>query len=454
MFTMSLDRVASCTGGQLMGSDKPMIVAVSTDSRSVVNGELFVALRGDNFDGAEFTAAAAQRGAAAVMQERVTQVLPCVLVENSLVALGLLARENRRHFTGPVIGITGSSGKTSTKEMISSILAECGRVHATPRNLNNEIGVPQTLLGLSSEHEFAVVEMGAAKPGDINYLCEFVEPTISVLTNAQAAHIQGFGSVDAVAATKGEIFQCLSPSGIAVINADDVYCDEWLATAKQAQRCLFSLSRDDVDVYARDIDVSVPGATRFTLVTASGSADIQLPVPGRHMVANALAAAAASMAAGAEIQQVVSGLESMQLVAGRLSLATVAGVSLIDDSYNANPGSVGAAIEVLAAYRQRKILVLGQMAELGTDAEAIHQQLALAAKQAGVDTLFAVGDYAVQMAESFGENGHGFSSKERLLAALLPTVQRGDVILVKGSRSAGMEMVVQQLSNYLLREDD
>ncbi len=445
---LNLQAIAAATGGVLSGEDLS-VERVCTDSRKVQKGDIFVALSGDNFDGNQFVGTAKQAGAVAAIVSATTDLLPNIRVSDTRRALGLIARENRRRFGGPLVAITGSSGKTSTKEMLAAIFAQCGEVFATAGNLNNEIGVPLSLLAISAQHQFAVIEMGAAKQGDIHYLCEFAEPTIAVLTNAQRAHIEGFGSLQGVAETKGEIFRGLAKGGLAIINADDANCALWQSYASHVQQRLFSLVREDVDVFARDIDLSEPGRVRFELVSFAGSAKVCMPLSGRHMVANALAAAAAALSAGASLGEVVCGLESVRGVSGRLLRRDIADIALIDDSYNANPGSVRAAIEVLGASKGRKILALGHMAELGAEAAQQHREIAAYARENRLDAAFFVGEYACMMATEFGHNGSAFSDKPSLISALKNYLQAGDTVLVKGSRSAEMEVVVDVLADDL-----
>lgn len=446
---MNLQQIVDSASGILCG-ENIQFSGLSTDTRSIKKGDLFVALSGENFDGNQFVENAKKSGAIAALVTKTTDILPNVLVSDSRRALGLLARENRRRFSGALVAVTGSSGKTSTKEMLASIFAQRGDVFATKGNLNNEIGVPLSLLAIEEKHRFAVIEMGAAKQGDIAYLCEFAEPDIAVLTNAQPAHIAGFLSLEGVAKTKGEIFSCLPKHGLAVINADDVYCELWQENAKHVKQRLFSLVREDVDVFARDIDLSVPGKVQFELVSFNGSAKVCMPLSGRHMVANALAAAAASLSAGVSLGDVVAGLESMRSVSGRLLRREVAGVALIDDSYNANPGSVRAAIDVLASSSGRKVFVMGHMGELGPEAPLRHREIAAYARENRIDTLLVVGEFAPLMAEEFGAKSVAFAKKAELIAMINKFVEAGDTVLVKGSRSAAMEEVVDALATELL----
>ncbi len=445
---MMLSQIAELVGGVHRGDDVA-IHSVSTDSRNMPDQALFVALRGEKFDGNQFVEGAKQRGAVAALVSSPSTHLPCVEVVDTRKALGIVARENRRAYSGPVIALTGSSGKTSTKELLAAILSEEGPVLATRGNLNNEIGLPLTLLNISHHHRYAVTEMGAAKSGDIAYLCRFAEPTIAILTNAQAAHIAGFGSLDGVANTKGEIFTALAAEGVAIINADDVYADLWLKMAAHCRRRTFSLHSSSADVYASDINRDQQGNQSFTLCSFAGNVAVTLPLPGEHMIRNALAAAAAALSAGATLQSVAAGLGRAKNAEGRLSRHDIGGITLFDDSYNANPGSVAAAIKVLAEQLGTRYLVLGTMAELGENAPQHHRDIALMARQSGIECLLCVGEFAELMAAEFGDGGRAFRDKIALQQDVLQHIRSGDAVLVKGSRSAAMDTVVQALKTNL-----
>jgi UDP-N-acetylmuramoyl-tripeptide--D-alanyl-D-alanine ligase len=426
------------------------VAAVSTDTRTLVPGALYVALVGERFDGHDFLAVAAERGAvAAVVSRRVEAcTLPQLLVDDTQVALGRIARINRRRFNGVLIGVTGSAGKTTCKEMIAAILAASSQDQVTPvlatrGNLNNEIGVPLTLLSIAPEHRFAVIEMGAGQPGDIAYLCRFAEPDIGLVTTALPAHLERMGSVEAIAETKGGLFAGLKGSGVAIVNADSEFVPLWLRQAGSRRVVTFALDAV-ADVTARDLHSTTEGQ-HFTLVTAAGEIAVTLPLLGRHNVRNALGAAAAALAAGASLAAVQRGLAQMKAVPGRLQPRRgLHGETVIDDTYNANPGAVKAAIDVLADFGGRRRLVLGNMAELGPDAESLHVEVARHARARGIDELLCVGPFAAAQAMAFGSAAQAFADNDALLAALarLPAV---DAVLVKGSRSAGMEVAVRQL---------
>ncbi len=421
--------------------------AVSTDTRTLAPGSLFVALRGENFDGHDFVAEAVRRGAAALLCSRpIDASVPVLAVADTLVALGELGRFNRELFTGTVVALTGSAGKTTTKEMIAAILGRQGVVLATAGNLNNEIGVPLTLLALHPALRYAVIEMGAAKPGDIRYLGALVRPDVAVLTNALPAHLQGFGSLQAVAATKGEIYDALGPDGVAVLNVDEPFADAWLARIG-ARTVLRASARGAVTADVRAEDVMMhEGNASFRLVSAAGAVRIALDVPGVQQVANAVCAAAAAVALGLGLDAIRDGLESLAPVSGRMQRRVGArGCVLIDDSYNANPGSVRAAIDSLATFAGTRVLALGNMAELGEQSRELHREIGAHARARGIDRLVACGPHADAVAEGFGPGASALGSREAVAAACREFDRAGSVILVKGSRSAGMEAVVAAL---------
>lgn len=421
--------------------------AVSTDTRTLAPGSLFVALRGEHFDGHDFVAEAVRRGAAALLCSRpVEAAVPVLVVADTLVALGQLGRFNRELFTGTVVALTGSAGKTTTKEMIAAILGRDGPVLATAGNLNNEIGVPLTLLALHPALRYAVIEMGAGKPGDIRYLGALVRPDVAVLTNALPAHLEGFGSLQAVAATKGEIYEALGPDGVAVLNVDEPFAEAWLARIG-ARTVLRASAKGAVDADVRADDVSMhEGSAVFRLVSAAGAVRVALGVPGVQQVANAVCAAAAAVALGVGLDAIRDGLESLAPVSGRMQRRLGAhGCVLIDDSYNANPGSVRAAIDSLATFDGTRVLVLGNMAELGAQSRELHREAGVHARVRGIERVLACGPHADAVAEGFGPGAVALASREEVAAACREFDRAGSVILVKGSRSAGMEAVVAAL---------
>ncbi len=431
--------------GELHGKAKTLSFSgVSTDTREVVPGQLFVALSGPHFDGHDFVAYAIQKGAvAAVVAHPVDAPAPQIIVSDTQRAYAQLAANWRQQFVIPLIAITGSNGKTTVKEMLAAIMSRKGSVLATQANFNNEVGVPRTLLDLRAEHIAAVVEEGASRPGDIAYLTAFVQPTVAMVTNAAGAHLEGFGSLDAVAKTKGEIFEHLPASGVAVINADDAFADLWRSQAGDRSITHFSLSvESNAEVRG---ELTADGLLR--IFTPAGDVQVALPLEGRHNIANALAATAAALAAGAGITDVKTGLESMQVVPGRLQRkAGMHGAQIIDDTYNANPASLKAALDVLAQYPGDRYLALGDMAELGAKALEYHQQAGRQAREVGVSRLYAVGECSQHAAQAFGEHGQHFTAQDALISRLQADLHKGVTLLVKGSRSAQMENVVAALS--------
>ena len=416
---------------------------VCTDSRQVQAGDLFVALSGENFNADEFVVeVATKQASAAVVSQKQSVKIPQLVVSDTRLALGHIAAQQREQFTAPVIALTGSAGKTSTKEMLASILAEQGEVLATKGNLNNEIGVPLTLLQLAPQHRYAVIEMGAAKSADIAYLCQFAKPNIALVTNALQAHLAGFGSRDNIAKTKGEIYLGLGVNGTAVINIDSEYAVLWQQQAGKAKQLTFSLVDHSADIYAENI-VEHGRATDFVLCAHGKKQTVQLNLLGRHNVANALAAAAAATAAGASLEAIKDGLEKVAAVAGRLNIIRVnKKLTIIDDTYNANPDAVKVAIDVLAQTDGQTCLVLGDMGELGENELALHHDVGVYCRQQAVSHLIAIGSLSQQAAEGFGADALWFETVEQFQAAGLPLCDKGTV-LVKGSRSSRMERVVE-----------
>ncbi len=440
---LSLAQVAGPLRGRLLGADR-RFGAVSTDSRQVARGELFVALPGERFDGHDFVAAAGARGASAALVSRPGQYpLPCLQVADTARALGALGQLNRDGFAGALVGITGSNGKTTAKNMLAGILARRGGTLATRGNFNNRIGLPLTLSRLAPRHRYAVVEMGASRAGDIAYLAGLARPDVAVLLNAQAAHLEGFGSLREVAEAKGEIYQSLGPGGSGVLNADSEFSALWRELLGARSAVSFGLSAA-ADWRASAIRDEGARGCAFALAGPAGRHPVRLRLAGAHNVGNALAAAAAAAALGVAAEDIVAGLESTRAAPGRLCVGRAAsGALVIDDSYNANPGSVRAAIDVLVKTPGRHCLILGAMAELGEDSEALHRQVGDYARRRGVECLWLVGGAAPA--------ARGFGARARVFAAIeeLPDpAQRfaaGDAILVKGSRGAAMERVVAML---------
>jgi UDP-N-acetylmuramoyl-tripeptide--D-alanyl-D-alanine ligase len=447
--TFCLAQLAQICGGTLQGQDVEFS-ALSIDSRSIKMGELFVALKGPSFDGHAFVKAAEQGGAVALLVEQfVESDLPQVIVKDSRRALGELASAWRMQYQIPVIAVTGSNGKTTVKEMLASILSQQGKVLATKGNLNNEIGVPLTLMRINSEHRYAVIEMGANHHGEIRYLTNLAKPTVALLNNAGPAHLEGFGDIAGVAKAKGEIFEGLQKDGVAIINADDKYTAVWDSICAAIAHQHFGINHP-ADVSATDLHPVDGAGYRFKLHAGSTSVDVMLPLPGRHNVMNALAASAAAIAAGATLTSVKDGLQALAAVGGRLQVKqNSAGVTVIDDTYNANPASLQAGLDVLNESESgEKILVLADMGELGEHALSMHQQMGEQAKSCGVDRLFTFGEMAQHSAQAFGDRASHFATQDELIGELksaLTVSGKRATVMVKGSRSMQMERVVAAL---------
>ncbi len=436
--------------------------SVGTDSRAVAPGQLFVALRGEHFDGHDFVAQAAAAGAAAALVDtrwadsQTTAALPLAVVDDTRLALGTLAAAWRARFTLPLIGVTGSNGKTTVKDMCAAILRAQARrdgyggegddgILATRGNFNNDIGLPLTLFELRAGHRGAVIEMGMNRPGEIAYLSRLAQPTVAIVNNAQRAHLLGLGSLAEVARAKGEIYTGLGGAGggVAVINADDAHAGYWRTL--NAGRAIVTFGIDQAaDVRGR---CTLHGlGLRLELAAPQGSAVISLQVPGLHNARNAVGAAAACLAAGVTFDAVVEGLSTFTAAQGRLQRRTGPGGCLVlDDTYNANPDSVRAGIDVLAATPGRKILVLGDMGEIGEASAQLHDEIGGYAKSRGVDRLYALGEMSAVAVRNFGDGGCHFDSPDILATALAGLLDADTVVLVKGSRFMRMERVVEQL---------
>ncbi|HEX4152954.1 MAG TPA: UDP-N-acetylmuramoyl-tripeptide--D-alanyl-D-alanine ligase [Steroidobacteraceae bacterium] len=445
----TLQEAASAIGGTLVGDDRPF-GAVSSDSRTLPAGALFVALRGPNFDGAQFVAAAAQRGAVgALLQAAIPGApIPQIVVPDTLDALQRLARAWREQFSIPIVGVGGSNGKTTAKEMTAAILSRRGSCLATRGNLNNHIGVPLTLLRLEPGHRSAVIEMGANRIGDVAELVRLARPSVGFITNAGAEHLEGFGDLDGVARGEGEMAAGLEADAAAVINADDAYANYWRGVASASRIVTFGLA------HAAEFTALSPAqeidrgefVTRFTLDCPLGERAIVLKAGGAHNISNALGAAAAASAAGASLEDIAAGLGDFRAVAGRLQLKPgLKGSWIIDDSYNANPSSVRAGLDVLKAVAGDTWLVLGDMAELGAHTEQSHADLGSYARRCGVKRLFAFGPQSSRAAETFGSGAEWFPDAESLMRRLQAQIAPGVTVLVKGSRVNRLERVVQAL---------
>lgn len=458
MFTLAQAslRVA---GSRIHGDASQGFERISTDSRTAGPGDLFVALKGEHFDAHDFLSEVAARGVAAVMVRQLPEgyMLPALLVDDTLRALGALARDWRRGFSRPLVAVTGSNGKTTVKEMIAAIFAAAvgeGRRLATRGNLNNEIGVPLTLFRLTPEHALAVVELGMNHPGETAVLAALTEPTIALVNNAQREHQEFMATVEAVALEHASVIHALSEGGVAVYPADDAYSGIWRVAATGRRTLEFALGRaeqslDDVpgDVRGRLLD-----GRRLEVATTQGTVEIALRVLGEHNARNALAAIAAALAAGVALSDICKGLEQFESIKGRLqvktaSIAECAGATVIDDSYNANPDSMRAAIEVLAQQTEPRILVIGDMGEVGDHGPEFHREIGAYARESGIDAMYALGEASRAACQMFGANARHFNSMEALLEALLAAgLDRHATVLVKGSRFMRMERVVDALT--------
>ncbi len=451
---MDLLAAARATAGQLYG-DNPIFAGVSTDSRTLNHGDLFIALRGDKFDGHAYLAAAQARGAVGAIvaadagaATRSDCTLPLIEVADTRLSLGALAADWRSRFALPLIAVTGSNGKTTTKEMIASILhaAHPGAVLATRGNYNNDIGLPLTLLRLQAKHRVAIIEMGMNHPGEIAYLAGIARPTVAVITNAQRAHLAGMGTLEAVATEKGSIFSGLDENGVAVFNADDPWADLWRRQSRGLAVMTFGFARP-ADIGGR---FRLHGLeTHLTVFVPGGSTlELELSVAGQHNARNALAAAAACLAAGVSADAVHCGLTAFRGLQGRLQQRPAQhGALLLDDSYNANPDSVRAAIDVLAATIGKKVLVLGDMGEIGEMSGQFHDEIGGYAKSQGIDRLFALGEASTLAAHNFGHGGAHFSEIGSLIEAVHAELAPGTTVLVKGSRFMRMERVAKAISS-------
>ncbi|MCP3674345.1 MAG: UDP-N-acetylmuramoyl-tripeptide--D-alanyl-D-alanine ligase [Gammaproteobacteria bacterium] len=447
MTPMTLQEAAINTSGTILGNAVNQQITfndVATDSRVSMSNKLFIALKGENFNGHDFLDKAVSQGAVACMldEDRET-TLPVLKVDNTIRAMGKLAKSVREKILLSCIGITGSCGKTTVKEMIASILTVKGKVLATKGNFNNAIGVPLTLFRLSEDDQFAVIEMGASKSGDIDEIAQLVMSDVAVITNIGAAHLQGLGTIAGVAKVKGELLDHLDSKGTAVIEYGSPWIEQWNQQLSDSQKVsTFSGSNIKADFTAKEIQLDIEKLS-FLASTPAGDINIQLAIPGKHNIENALAAMAASMAVGASLESCQKGLAEMSPVNGRLQvLAGINGSKMINDSYNSNPISLKAAIEMLSEYEGKKVLVLGDMAELGEGADTAHFDAGQQAKEIGLDAIYATGKLSLSSVKGFGKGAEHFESKELLSKALKEKINENWTLLIKGSRSAAMEEVV------------
>ncbi len=448
MKTIMLSQLAHWCEGRLIGDDVS-IEQISTDSRHVHEHGLFVALNGERFDAHDFVNQAKASGAAAVLLHRVVDIdLPHILCSDTEEALGEMAAGFGKDRPAVVLALTGSNGKTSVKTMLHSILAHAGNAYANPGNRNNEIGLPLAVIDAPEEAEFAIYEMGAGKPGDIAYLTSIIAPNVALVNNIAPAHIERMGSLLGIAETKGAIYEALPDDGIAVVNVDDAFATYFLERIGQRAVLRFGIE-NNADITAKNLLLGAE-QSQFELITPAGRALITLAFSGQHNVLNALAACAMALAAGAAFESLVFGLHNAKPVAGRQApMLLNNGAVLIDDSYNANPGSVSAAIAALALAcaqdKKRAMLVLGDMAELGETADALHADIGRLAKTRGITQLLSCGNISAASSKAFGDGGMHFASREAVIAHLLHTLDADQRVLIKGSRSSQMERVVHAL---------
>ena len=445
---MMLSEIAKAVNGQMLGADTE-VFSIGSDSRNMIKNQLFVAIKGEKFDGNTYAAEAIKQGAAAVLvSNSQTEARPAVLVKESRLALGLLAKHWRNKFTLPLVAVTGSNGKTTVKEMIAAILSVSNKsVLATQGNLNNDIGMPMTLLKIRKEHAYAVIEMGMSHLQEIDYLTRIAQPTVAVINNAGTAHIGELGSRENIAKAKGEIFAGLHNDGIAVINADDSFADYWKSLNQARKVITFGLSK------AADVSATYQTSgnlTHVSLKTPNEKVEFNLAVLGVHNIQNALAASAVAVALDVEIIDIAKGLTGFGAVKGRLNwLAGFNGAVLIDDTYNANPDSMKAAIDVLAyqnsSPQTSTIFVMGDMGELGENAPQMHADIGAYAKQKKINQLFTFGELSQLAAKEYGASAKHFSSIDVLVEAIKNKMKQSVTVLVKGSRFMQMERVVYQL---------
>lgn len=446
MFKFDLTQIAVKLGGHLISKGAEVfdidITRIAIDSREVRKGDLFVAIKGENHDGADFIPMAIENGAAAVLAEGEKDIeVPQIIVGDAWLALAELGNMARESSEASFVAVTGSNGKTTVKEMIKTILSEVAPTHATQGNLNNEIGVPLTMFELRQEHKYAVVEMGASKKGDIKYLTQIARPDISVVTNASAAHLQGFGDLQGVASTKGEIFESLAEEGTAIINADDEFAGYWKDISGTENIITFG------ECSTADIRLGKVDANGAEIETPNGELNLNLKLPGIHNLKNAMAATAVAIALNIPLPTIKVALEKMGAVKGRLCFQKAkAGGTVIDDSYNANPASLQAGLQVLSEQEGEKWLLLGDMAELGEETEKLHADAAKSAYDLGVKRLFACGTNKEILVKNFGAGAQAYQDINLLIEDLNQGLKEGVTLLVKGSRMMKLDQVVSGIS--------
>lgn len=428
-------------------SDLDVFQTYSIDTRSLERGDVFIALHGPNFDGHDYLAVAAEKGASAAIVEReVESNLPLIIVDDSFAAFCELAKKRRQALDIPISAITGSCGKTTTKTMLANILNGVGDTLATEKNFNNNIGVPLTLLKIMPEHKFAVIEIGANMKHEIAFAAEIAAPDIAIITNAAPVHLEGFGDLDSVARIKGDILTNLQPDGRGILNADDQYYAYWQERLNGREFISFGIE-NDADVMARAIEINGADDSKFNLITSLGETPIRLRLLGKHNVYNAIAAAAAAIAAGVSLQSIKLGLENVAPFPQRMTKKIGKNsVTIIDDSYSANPRSMEAAMQILALSSGTKVMVIADMGELGAKSEEFHRQLGAQAKAMGVDYLFAIGNLTKLTVEVFGDKATFFGERSELIAVLEKFAHKDVTILVKGSNVNRLWEIVATLN--------
>lgn len=442
----NLASVAKVLDVPLLGSDD-VFSAVSIDTRTLMPGELFIALVGPNFDGHEHLETAMNNGAVAAIVSKVNEsiALTQIQVQDTRLALADLASARRSAFAGRVIGLTGSNGKTTVKELIATVLKRKGKVLATAGNFNNNIGLPLTLLSLQNDEMFAVIEMGANHFGEIDFLSHITKPDIALITNAGAAHLEGFGDVKGVSRAKAEIFSGLASGGTAIINADDEYASYWQEKTANFRQVRFGIDAENAEIKAKNLTLK-SHYSEFELVTPLDTISIRLPVGGKHNVMNVLAATAVAYVERVDLPDVKRAVETFEPVKGRLNFHRGQhNAVIIDDTYNANFDSTLAAINVLSSQEGRKMLILGDMLESGGEANQLHADIGRIAKQKGIDELLAFGDLSQSALATFGSKAKGFSNKEKLIEYAQEQLGETKAVLIKGSRGMEMEKVVKRL---------
>ena len=442
---MKLSKAKAILNGSLQGGDVEF-QSVSIDTRTLSPGDLFIAIRGPNFDGHDFVEQAVAKSASAVLvSEPISTSIPSLIVDDTRQALTDLAAFHRMQWPGAMISVTGSCGKTTTKMLMTAIFSQAAPTLSNAASFNNDIGVPLTLLQLKPEHQYAVCEVGANHPGEIAALTHIVKPDVAIITNAGAAHLAGFGDIEGVACAKGEIFQGLDADGVAIINADDAYANFWKKQIGEHRIITFAI-KATADVMAEDIRLNAQVQPNFRLVLPNGEAEIQLSLIGEHNIMNALAAAAAAYVQGISIAHIKAGLEAASAVDRRLvEKVGYGGAVIIDDTYNANPLSTSAAISLLSKRPGESVLVLGDLVELGEQADQFHKELGLQAEQDGIHHLYCLGEHSRYAAEAFGENAYHFEDRDALVVSLRDALNETMTVLIKGSNAMGMDKIAKAL---------